>query len=296
MPTKKIIVGYDRSDDSVRAAEWALDEAARRQLPLEFFYASEWAPYLHPETMMPVASVWPDAGLEPAVTEMLDAALASAADTHPTVPVSQVAVQAFAASALIDRSAGAALIVLGSRSHSAFAGMLLGSVSVAVSAHARCSVAVIRGSVAGPQSLPRWSVVVGVDDSTGALPALEHAFEQAQRRRLDLTVIRAWQPPLGLITGPALTEAEAVATAQIALDDLVGGWRAKFPGVHAHAQVVAGHPARALQEASRTAQLMVLGSHGERVFRGMTLGSVSQHLLRHADCPVLVVRETTQPT
>ncbi|MDT4991147.1 MAG: hypothetical protein QOH97_1039 [Actinoplanes sp.] len=291
MAPKKIIIGYDGSADSLTAAQWALDEAARTQAPLEFFYASEWAPYVPSAAMTPVASPWPDTGTEPAVIEMLEAALADAARTHPGVVAGRVAVQAFASFTLIKRSADAGLIVLGRSSRSAFAGMLLGSVSVAVSAHALCPVAVIRGSLPGPESPPRSVVVVGMDDCAGSRLALDHAFEQAMRRGLELRVIRAWPPARDEITASVLGDPPAHAGAQTALTDLIAGWQEKYPAVRAYAEVVAGHPAETLQEASRTAQLLVVGAHGRGALRGMTLGSVSQHLLRHADCPVLVVRE-----
>lgn len=291
MTHQKIIVGYDGSADSEAAARWALDEAARTDAPLEFFYASEWAPYVPAAAMMPVASPWPDAGLEPAVTEMLDAALTAAARTHPGVQTSRVAVQAFAASTLIDRSAQAGMVVLGSRSRNAFAGMLLGSVGVAVSAHAHCPVAIIRGSAADPLCPPRRSVLVGVDDSAGARLALDHAFEQAAGRDLALRVVRAWLPPLDLITAPVLTDAEVTARQRALLAEFVAEWCEKYPAVKVVTEVLADHPAKALQESSRSAQLLVVGAHGRGAFRRMALGSVTQHLLRHADCPVLVARE-----
>jgi hypothetical protein len=55
-------------------------------------------------------------------------------------------------------------------------------------------------------------------------------------------------------------------------------------------QLVHGHPRHALVERSRTAQLVVLGTHGRDTFRGLVLGSVSQTLLHHSACPVAVVR------
>jgi nucleotide-binding universal stress UspA family protein len=56
------------------------------------------------------------------------------------------------------------------------------------------------------------------------------------------------------------------------------------------AEVVEGHPAEALINASRCAELLVVGSHGHGSFSGMLLGSVSQHCLGHAHCPVTLIR------
>lgn len=54
--------------------------------------------------------------------------------------------------------------------------------------------------------------------------------------------------------------------------------------------ILEGHPAQVLIEATRDADLLVVGSHGHGAFAGMLLGSVSQHRVQHAHCPVVVVR------
>jgi nucleotide-binding universal stress UspA family protein len=291
MTNTKIIVGYDGSPEAVTAAGWALDEAARADAPLEFLYAYEWPTYAPAASLVPATSVRPDGETERRLAEMLDEVTASAARTHPGVRVSRVTVRAPAALTLIDRSADAAAVVLGSRGHSAFAGLLLGSVSVAVTAHAHCPVIVVRGAPPGPEERSRRSIVVGVDDSGAAEPALDYAFGQAARRAADLRVIRAWTPPADAVARLPIPDDEITAAENLALQNLVAGRQDKYPTVRASAQVVVDHPARALENASHTAQLLVVGSRGRGAFHGLTLGSVSQHLLRRADCPVAVVRE-----
>jgi nucleotide-binding universal stress UspA family protein len=56
-----------------------------------------------------------------------------------------------------------------------------------------------------------------------------------------------------------------------------------------------GHPATRLIEASAGADLLVVGSRGHGAFAGMLLGSVSEHCVAHASCPVVVVRHSAQP-
>jgi nucleotide-binding universal stress UspA family protein len=55
-------------------------------------------------------------------------------------------------------------------------------------------------------------------------------------------------------------------------------------------QVIEGPPARVLIDASQNADLLVVGSRGHGAFAGMLIGSVSQHCVHHASCPVVVVR------
>jgi nucleotide-binding universal stress UspA family protein len=91
-----------------------------------------------------------------------------------------VTLHAHPAAALIDRSQDAGMIVVGSRGHSAVAG-LLGSVSVAVSAHACCPVVVVRG-----QSHATQPVVAGVDGVGGRLAGAAARAEQATGRGVPL--------------------------------------------------------------------------------------------------------------
>lgn len=276
---KKIIVGYDHSADARAAASWALDEASRTGAPVEFFYAYEWP------TWAPAPAVWPDGETDRAVKSMLREAAARARQTHPRVRTQVSVVNAGAAMTLVDRSAGAGLVVLGSRGHSAVAGML-GSVSVAVSAHAHCPVVVVRG-----RADPTAPVVAGVDDSPCAQLALGFAVEQAAERGAPLRVVHAWRPVTGLREHSPLATRTVTAGQRRPFDEMVAAWRGKYPQVHITTDAVVDHPAHVLAQASSTAQLLVVGSRGRGAFRGTLLGSVSQHLLRHSACTVAVVRE-----
>ncbi|MEU8817006.1 universal stress protein [Actinoplanes sp. NPDC048796] len=71
-------------------------------------------------------------------------------------------------------------------------------------------------------------------------------------------------------------------------DELVAGWRNGHPQLTISAEAVVAHPAAALVEASRNAQLLVVGTHGRGAVRGLIPGSVSRHLPRHSVCTVAV--------
>jgi nucleotide-binding universal stress UspA family protein len=288
MTARKIVVGYDRSPGARAAARWALDEAFRTGAPVEFFYAYEWPAWAPAASMIPAPAVWPDGETDQAIKEMLDDAVASARLSHPAVRTHVSIVTAGAAVTMIDRSAEAGLIVLGSPGQSAVSG-LLGSVGVAVSAHAHCPVVVVRGRAA-----PTDPVVVGVDDSPAAQLALGFAFTQAAQRGVALHVLRAWPLQPGTWESrPAIVQG-LIADAHASLDALVSGWQDRYPQVKVIGEVIVEHPAAALIRASTTAQLLVVGSRGRGALRGMLLGSVSQHVLRHSACTVAVVREAAE--
>jgi nucleotide-binding universal stress UspA family protein len=286
MTAKKIIVGYDRSADAKAAAAWALDEAEHTGARVEFFYAYEWPTWMPATSTVPAPSVWPDGETDRAIHGMLNEAVTTARLTHPRIRTDISIVHASAALTLIHRSAEASLVAVGSQGHSGVTS-LLGSVSVAVGAHARCPVVVVRGDAA-----PTGPVVVGLDDSTSSVPALAFAYEQAAQRGADLRIIRAWDGTLDSEFEHRPTVTEAAITAESRrLDDVVSAWRARYPDVKASAELVRAHPAAALTRASADARLVVVGSRGRGPVRGMLLGSVSQHLLHHSTCSVAVVRE-----
>ncbi|MFC7277702.1 universal stress protein [Paractinoplanes rhizophilus] len=285
MSIGRIIVGYDRSADAKEAARWALDEAARTGAPVEFFYAYEWPVWAPAASMVPSPSVWPDSETVQAIKETLAEAVAAAALSHPGVRTTIVTATNEAALALVNSSVDAGMIVLGSRGHSAVVN-LLGSVSSAVSARARCPVVVVRGRPDGTAP-----VVVGVDGSPPSEVAFTFAAEQAIAHGTHLRVIRAWKPVQALWSVPPTVERAVSPQQRKPFDDRVAAWRATYPQLEILAEAVVDHPASALTSASTHAQLVVVGSRGRGSLRGLLLGSVSQHLLRHAACAVAIARE-----
>jgi len=285
MTSRKIIVGYDRSADAKAATAWALDEGARTGAPVEFCYVWEWPAWIPAASMVPAPAVWPDRNADHAIKEMLDEVVAAAKQTHPAVLTTTFTLDADIALTLIDRSGEASLVVLGSRGHSAVAG-LLGSVSAAVSAHAHCPVVVVRGDQAA--STP---VVAGIDDSPQAQSVLAFAAEQAAARHVPLRLVHAWKPVTGIWADTAMATATITPAERQPFDDLVAAIQQRYPEVEISADAVMDHPAAALVSASTSAQLLVVGSRGRGAARGMLLGSVSQHLLRHSRCTVTVVHD-----
>jgi nucleotide-binding universal stress UspA family protein len=83
---------------------------------------------------------------------------------------------------------------------------------------------------------------------------------------------------------------ELAAEQQQITSEAIAPWTEKFPDVEVRTHVVQGRPADVLVEASKGAELVVVGSRGRGGFRGLLLGSVSRSVLHQAHCPVAVVR------
>jgi nucleotide-binding universal stress UspA family protein len=144
-------------------------------------------------------------------------------------------------------------------------------------------------SNATPASTPTGTIVVGVDGSEPSKDALRWAGRQAELTGADLLVIIAWHLPntYGAILPDGLDfEGDARRSLEEVARDVLG----PDPSVKVTLEVVEGGAAAALIEASDKADLLVVGSRGHGAFSGMLLGSVSEHCVSQANCPVVVLR------
>jgi|SRR5512145_3367500 nucleotide-binding universal stress UspA family protein len=139
----RIVVGVDGSDESKEALRWALEEAELRDASLRVVYA--WSdPYVFtPGYGLPEDFEF-DALREKAV-ERLDAVIAEVVGATNDAKIEGVVTEGPAGSALVRAAEGADLLVVGSRGHGGFVGLLLGSVSQQCVTHAPCPVLVVRG-------------------------------------------------------------------------------------------------------------------------------------------------------
>jgi len=136
----------------------------------------------------------------------------------------------------------------------------------------------------------RPAIVVGVDGSPGSEGALRWAAKQAQLTGAELHAITSWQTPSAYGYYVDYSDADAAAEAQKTLEQVISKSLGIPPSVPVVTSVVKGQPAEVLVEASRSAELLVVGSRGRGGFTAMLLGSVSQHCVQHAACTVVVVR------
>jgi len=137
----------------------------------------------------------------------------------------------------------------------------------------------------------RHLIVVGVDGSDGGRRALDWAVGEADARGSAVEAVTAWSWD-GLEFGPvtATNPREAKERATRVLDDEIRALVARH-GSHipVATQVIEGSPGVALAHAARSADLLVLGSHGHSRVRHTVLGSVSEDCIRRAVCPVVVI-------
>jgi len=138
------------------------------------------------------------------------------------------------------------------------------------------------------------TVVIGVDGSENANEALRVAAREAQLHDARLRIVAVWEvPPVAYGGWLALTDEKTFDTlrdrAQRVVDEASSTVAELAPEVERETVVLEGQPAEALLSASDDADLVVVGSRGLGGFKRLILGSVSDQVVHHAACPVLVV-------
>jgi nucleotide-binding universal stress UspA family protein len=287
MRTPAIVVATDGATSGDSTVRWAAVEAGRRRMNLRVVHVLDWdwntARYDFGGNALEVARD---------MAENVTARAAAAARAiAPGIDVTEVTLIGDPAARLLDAAEAADSLVIGSRGHGGFAGLLLGGVSQRVATHAPCPVVVVRGRTDATEG----PVAVGVDDSASADHVLATAFAAADLRGTGLVAIRTYLPAVPLYYGddvPAATIAtpEQDHDERAHLSAQLAPWQAKYPNVRAEALVSHDSAAGVLVGVSHGAQLVVVGSRGHGVIVGTLLGSTGLQLLHHADCPVFVDR------
>lgn len=293
-----VVVGVDGSSAADAALRWALREAAARQVALSVVHAFRVAALRGPLDR--------DVDLDDArqaARQRTEAALDRVGDTDERVAVTVDTVAVLdhrsVASALLRRAGRCDLLVVGARGLGGFAGLLLGSVSQQIAAHARVPVAVIpepRG--AGARTGRMDSIVVGVDGSEHATSALRWAVHDGELHDCTVTAVYVYPPPVATLTSDVLRGIDRAmldafwthgwTEASHALDELVDKATVDSD-VDVRRVAVAGDAAHQLLREAAGHDLLVVGSRGRGGFPGLLLGSVSQRCLQHTRGPMVVV-------
>lgn len=268
--TNAVVAGVDASEQSLQAVLWAAAEARRQQARLHLVIVND------------------DPLRAESAGKAMRQAVQACRQQAPGLDVIGEVTTGRPVDELLHRSKQARLLVVGSRGGGGFADALLGSVSNAVATHSECPVVVVRGN--SPTTGP---VVVGVDDSPGSTTALLFGLQTADQRAGEVIALQAWHDGrFGLAAPGPLPPADRQQVQrhiERSLAQQVARLSAGFSHVRARTVVQEGHPVAALSDASRDAQLLVVGHRGRGGFRGLFMGSVTFGVLHHAHCPVAVV-------
>lgn len=301
-----IVVGVDGSDHGQCALVWAAREAQRRRRPLHIVTA-----YSVP--------IFAASGLDGGYATVDDSVIREGAEAIARqalekvsaydVDVSSAVENGDAAGVLLDISRTAELLVVGTRGRGGFVGRLLGSVSSALPAHAKCPTVTVplfcsdrlgestedrrvkaEQAKSGHQPVENV-VVVGVDGSEQARVAVLEAADQAERLGASLRVVCAVPQYSGSLAWvPAPMDRKALFDdIRVTLDAGMDWLRSHYPRLQADYELKDGSPVDVLVEESRHVELVVVGTRGRGGFTGMLLGSTSDGVLHHAKGPVMVV-------
>lgn len=314
----ELVVGVDGSDGAQVALAWAVEEAQLRGDGLTVVTVIAPPGLLFtPTAIGQDLRRRADVEAEQRAEALLEDVVAPHADAG--VAITQVAVRDDAAfDALVRRSADADALIVGSRGLGALGRMLLGSVSSQVVVHADTTVVVVPEPSDEQQRNDK--VVVGVDGSSHARAALRRAAIEARMRAWELEPVTIQPaPPVVSAAGFRRDPVEAylwagslipepVPQSDEVADDYQRAathWRnraeglleaeldrldaATLPDKVTPTVIAADHPARALLDVAAFGRLLVLGRRGRGGFTGMLLGSISQHCVRHATAPLMIV-------
>ncbi|HEU5268751.1 MAG TPA: universal stress protein [Jatrophihabitans sp.] len=286
MTDSRIVVGVNDSPGARSACGWAAAEWRIRGGQLVIVHVPA---VPRPE---PIAGTGPD-GIGPNEPELaglalLDELVSGIRSRYPDIPVKTLLGHGDPAGSLIDLSALSDLMVLGTTGSGSNLTSLIGSVSSRVAAQAHCPVAVV------PELLPARTtrsgeptIVVGISDTDAGRAALRFAFEEAACRRVGVTAVRGWEDgDPGSEAAASLAQRQAAARQ---LRAIVAGSRRDYPDVRVRSLLLHAHPAQAVLQATRDAELLVIGSHHSGNRWSSRLGPVPQTILHHTSCPVVLI-------
>src|SRR4051812_30271649 len=294
-----VLVGVDGSSASMHALDWAAAQARTHGWGVRVV-CSYALPSFTAASLDGGYAALDDTTIQQGARAVLAEATARIAGSGLSVTASVVTGDA--AGVLVDMSHTVRAVGVGTPGPGGCARRLLGTVSSALPAHAYCPTVVVPLRKGGkplpddvpiPPVRPLRRIVVGVDGSPAAEYALRFAIAEAEAWDAELTAVAG--VPVGSMTGvlawlPAAVDREQVLRdveegLQVVVDRAV----AEHPGLKVKRHALDGTGAELLTEFSVATDLLVVGSRGRGGFAGLLLGSTSQAVLHHADCPVMVV-------
>ena len=230
-----------------------------------------------------------------AIFGALTAAAERASELEPELAIETRLLFGPPARTLAETTADASMLVVGCRGAGLFSALVLGSASRYAATHGRCPVVVERQEPADGQG----EIVVGVGELDQSDAALGFAFEEADLRGARLVVMHAWSCFVPAEPGSHLADPERAVTHSghqlyrgmaARLEDMLAGWREKYPAVETGTEIMHAHPGHLLAQASARADLVVLGRQPGHT-GGSGADSVIHAVLHHARGPVAVIAD-----
>lgn len=267
-----VVAAVEGSAASLGAVDWAARQAGALGRILRLVHVIDW----------PFTGEGADSADAAALSTEVLAEAAARARTAADVPaVVTESCRGPLGPTLVALAGRSQTMVLGHRYESGFAGMVLGSVSVAVASRAPVPVVIVPEDTGGGWRTRRGSVVVGIDHPGASQAALTYAFAYAALHGCAVEAVMAVPavPPSPEVRDPGRPR----------LPDLVGRVSADFPDVPWSARRQDGSPVETLAAASADAALLVVGCHTRAHRDAPVLGSVSRGAIFLTRCPVAVV-------
>ena len=299
-----IVVGVDGSDHADRALVWAAHQAALEHRSLTLLHGFDPTG----RTIVGALQLESDDRLEllhtlrRAARITLDEGVDRVQEIEPDLEVHPLLLDTDPRQALTEASRTAHLVVLGSRGRGPLRGLLLGSVSLAVSQLSVCPTIVCRPRGEEPDTR---GVLVGADGSPASRPVVDFAFRQASLRGVPLSVMHCFWEVVAATSstdgpvstsGPVEGPAEGPAEMRVLLAESVAGFSESYPEVEVHLELARGLVDRALVSASPTADLVVVGRRHQNALARFLHASLSAAVLERAAGTVAVVPEADPAT
>jgi nucleotide-binding universal stress UspA family protein len=284
-----ICVGIDGSPDEAGAVRWAVRLAQLQHSHIHLVHALPSVEWVFGDTVF-AARQGLDSELHHVGQGYLDKAVRLVHELDPDIEVQSSISDASSVELMKSLSANANMMVLTSVESGPLRDFAFGYSIVEMVNAAQCPVLAWRPRTDEnmSESLP---IVVGVDGSEPSRRALAAAFELADTLSAALIAVHvgAVREKDELDYGGAVDWQHLRQAERTWLQKIVDPLREKYPSVQATTQSSGSTVARELRALSAAAQVIVVGSRGRGRLSGAILGSVSQNLIHHAECPVLVV-------
>ncbi|MGW4386590.1 universal stress protein [Streptomyces sp. NPDC004685] len=277
-----VIAGIDGSKPAHRAAMWAAREAVRRGTALHLVHGADTdsrALYVSVETIERVRRTG---------RELLDDTAQAVTEQHPDLRVTKEFSRSGPVPSLRRAAARYGTIVVGNRGLGGFNSLMLGSVGLKIAAEATTPVIVVRGA----EGTGDTDVVLVAFRDEHDLDCARYGGREAELRKASLRLLHVWnvfQSVGSVVT--MLDDIEDIAGEhERSLTAVAEQVRHEFPDLNVEADAAKSMSVPAvLVEASRHADLLVMGGRRSPGFIGRTLGRATHSLVHHAECPVVLI-------